>query len=283
MARRFNQRVFGGVADAFAIHNAGVVVEDHAVEQLAVRAVGKVKLLLADALAVNENLLHRHFVLCKGARFIGADNRHTAQALHRLQILDNGVFLCHFLRAQRLHNGDDGAERLGNSGDGERHGVHQRVNNRLALPVMLPHGQHKHQHADDHDDHRKPAREFVEALLQRRLFILGCIHQGGDLADFGIHGGFGNHHHRPAVGHQTAGKDHVGAVAQRHLAADSLLGFVDVKRLARQGALIDLQGVIMQDPAVGNHHIARFQNENISRNHVLGVDLNFLSVAYRLR
>ena len=279
VAGGFDQRILGRVADALAVHNGGVVVEDHAVEQLAVRRVAEVKLFLADALAVDIDFLHGHLVLGQGARLVGADDRHAAEAFHRLEILDDGVLLCHFLGAHRLHDRDDGAERLGNRRHRQCNGVHQRIDDRLALPAALPHRQHEHEGADDHDDHGKAARELVEALLQRRFLFLGAVHQGGDLADLGVHGGLRHHHQRPAVGDQTARKDHVGAVAERHLAVDHRVGFVDVGRLARQRAFVDLQRIVMDNASVGDCHVPCLEDDDVAGNDLFGVDFNFLSVA----
>ncbi len=282
VARGLDQRVFGGVADALAVHDAGIVVEDHAVEQLTVGVVGEVKLFLADTLAVDIDFLHRHLVLRQRAGLVGADDRHAAEAFDRLQILDNGVFLCHFLGAHRLYDRDDRAERLGDRRHSQRHGVHQGADDRLALPAALPHRQHEHQHADDHNDDRQLARELVQTLLQGRFLFLGGIHQRGDLADLGVHGGLGHEHHRSAVGDKAARKDHVDAVAQRCLAADGRVGFVDICRFTGQRAFVDLQRIVVQNAAVGNHHVACFENNDIPRHNIFGVDLELLSVTDHL-
>ena len=93
-----------------------------------------VKLLLADALAVDIDALNGHLVLGERAGLVGTDHRHAAEAFNRLQVLDYGVFLSHFLGAHCLNDGDDRAERLRNSRNRKRNSKHERIDNRLALP-----------------------------------------------------------------------------------------------------------------------------------------------------
>ncbi len=83
-ARGLNQRVLCRVADALAVDDAGVVVENHVVNQTAVALEPDVELFLADTLAVDVNALNGHLVLGERARLIGADNRHAAETFNRL-------------------------------------------------------------------------------------------------------------------------------------------------------------------------------------------------------
>ena len=90
----------------------------------------QIQFFRTERISVNVNLLDRHLILGQGSCLIGTDNRDAPQTLYRLQLLDDGVFLCHLLRSHGLHDGYDGTECLRNRRHGQRHGKHQRVENR---------------------------------------------------------------------------------------------------------------------------------------------------------
>ena len=83
-ARSLNQRVLCRVADALAVDDAGVVVENHVVNQAAVALEPDVKLFLADALAVDVDALNGHLVLGERTGLVRTDNRNAAEAFNRL-------------------------------------------------------------------------------------------------------------------------------------------------------------------------------------------------------
>ena len=130
-------------------------------------------------------------------------------------------------------------------------------------------GQGEHRGTDDHNHNGQLAGEVVQALLKGRFALLGLVHQGGDLAQLGIHAGGGDQHFRPAIGHQGAGKDHVLLVAQGHLVAvDAIGGLIYPLAFAGERALVDLQRVVVQDAAVGHHQVAGVQEYDIPGHHL---------------
>ena len=107
-------------------------------------------------------------------------------------------------------------------------------------------GQAEHQGADDHDDGGQLAAEVIQADLQRGLLLLGLVHQGGDLADLGVHAGAGDHHQGAAVGDQRAGEHHVLLIAQSHLSgSDDVVGLIYALALAGEGASLTLKGEVL--------------------------------------
>ncbi len=102
------------------------------------------------------------------------------------------------------------------------------------------------------------------------------------MSDFGIHARLCDEDKRSAVGHKAAREYHISAVSERSFAAEGFVVLVDVCGLARQRALVDLQRIVSDDPAVGDNQIARLENDDIACDDVFGVDFDFLSVADNL-
>ena len=274
-----DQRNLGRVADLLAVHRGGVVGQDGGLEQPVVRLICKVELLAVEQLEVGVDLLGGHLVLGQGAGFIRADNRDRTQAFHRVQVFDDGVFLCHLLGAHRQNDGDNRAERLRNGGHCQRDSEHQRVQDaHVAVDAQA-----KYNHADDHDGDGQLLAEVVHALLQRGLFLLGLVHQGRNLADLGLHAGGGDNHAGAAVGDQRPGKDHVLLVAQRDvLLIDDVADLVDALRLTGQRAFIDLQRVVLDNASVRDDQVAGLQRQDIAGDNLFGRDLDLSAVAHDL-
>ena len=140
-------------------------------------------------------------------------------------------------------------------------------------------GQGEHPHADDEDDHGQPAAELVQAFLERGLAPLSLVHEGGHLPQFGVHAGAGDHHQGPAIYHQRTGEYQVLPVPQSHLIPlNDRLGLLHPLAFAGEGALVHLQGVVVEDPAVGHHHIPRLQLHDIPGDNLNGGDDQPLAV-----
>ena len=121
-------------------------------------------------------------------------------------------------------------------------------------------GQAKDHHTDRQNDDRQFLAEVVQALLQRRLALLGLVHQRGNFADLRMHAGARHHNSGAAIRHKGTGKDHILLVAQGHfLAGDDLLGLFNALRLAGQRAFVHLEGKVLNHAPVCNHQVARFQ------------------------
>ena len=120
-----------------------------------------------------------------------------------------------------------------------------------------------------HYNNGKPARKLVEALLKRSFSLLCLVHQGGDLADFGVHSRCGDNHKCSAVGNKAAGEHHVPALSKRSLALDYVVILINVSRFTGQRAFVDLQRIVVDDPAVGNDQVACLKHDDIARYNVL--------------
>ena len=107
MLKCFKQSVLGRVAYSLSVNNTRIVVKNHIVKEMTVAFNIEVELILKNTFAVHIDFLNSHFILCERTRLIGADYRHTTKAFNSFQILDNGIFFCHFLRTHCLNNCND--------------------------------------------------------------------------------------------------------------------------------------------------------------------------------
>ena len=228
----------------------------------------------------NNKMCIRDRVLGEGAGLIGADNLDRTQALYRFQLLDDGILTGHLLSAHGQHDGDDGAEGLGDGGNRQGHSKHEGVQNRH---VAAEDGQEEDTGTDDHDDHGQLAGEVVQILLQGSFALLGLVHQGGDAAQLGVHAGGGDHHDGTAVGDQRAGEDHVLLVAQGNLLAfNGLVGLFYRFTLAGEGALVYLKRPAVQQTAVGHHKVAGLQLDDVTGDDLIAGDFQTLAVPQHL-
>ena len=115
------------VAYLAAVIHCGVAAQQGATQQGLLNGVGKIRVRRVNHGPGGIQLPHRHFVLGQCAGLVGADDRHAAQALHRLKLSDDGVLRRHFLRAEGQHDGDDGTECLRDSRHSQRHGKQEGV------------------------------------------------------------------------------------------------------------------------------------------------------------
>ena len=89
------------------------------------------------------------------------------------------------------------------------------------------------------------------------------------MAQLGVHAGTGNQHHCTAIGDQRTGEHHVLLIAQRGLARrQRVSGFFHRLGLTGQRAFVHLQGVALQQTAVGNHQVARLQVHDVAGHHL---------------
>ena len=263
-----HQGDLGGVAHRSAaghIHG-GVAGQQADLQQQLLGRIAHVGFLRLHQLAVRPDLLHGHLVLSQGAGLIRADHLHRAQAFHRLELLDDGVLTGHFLGAHGQHDGHDAAQSLGNGSNRQRHGEEQGVQQAHAAAEQR---QAEHQRTDGQDGRRQLAGEVVQALLQGGLALLGLVHQLGNVTQLGVHAGTGDQHHRAAVSDQRAGEHHVLLVSQGGLARrQSVGGLLHRLGFTGQRALVHLQGIALQQAAVGNHQVARLQVHDVAGHHL---------------
>ena len=232
-----------------------------------------------------------HLVLGEGACLVRANDLRAAQGLDGGELADDGVVLAHLGDANGEHDGHHGGQTLGDGGDGERHGDHERVENERhvveeAHAVLEP-GDHKDQGADHDANDGENLGELVELLLKRRLLVLGTREGVGDLAHLGVHARGNNHGAATAVYHGGAHVAHVLAVAERDVLAllehvEDRGDLVDRHGLAREGGLLDLHRRALDDAAVGGDGVAGLENHKVANDELGGRHGNHLAVTHDL-
>ena len=277
-----DQGHLGGVADGRAVLLVvgGVAGQQRRFQQQSLNIVGQFQIVALQQSTIGVDLLRGHFVLGQGAGFVGTDDGHAAQTFHGLQILDDGVLTGHFLGAHGQNDGDDGGQGLGDGGHGQSHGKHQGVENTHAC---AEHRQGEHQDGNGYDNNGQLGAETVQTLLQGGLALLGLVHEGGDFAQLRVHTGAGDQHRGSAIGDQGAGKHHVFLVSQRHLiGVDGVGGFVHALAFTGQGAFVDLEGKVLQNAAVGHHHVTGLQQYNVAGDHLRRGDFHAFAASQDL-
>ncbi len=100
------------------------------------------------------------------------------------------------------------------------------------------------------------------------------------MTQFGVHAGFGYDELAPAIGHDGAHVEHVGAVADRRILAlgngQRLLNWLG---LAGESGLLDLQAHVLQQAAVGGHEVAGLQDDDVAGHKIDRGDFLDLAVA----
>ena len=127
-----DQRCFRGVADLLAVRDLSIAAQNRRIQELACDGIVKLDCAVFQHDPVSKALLNSHFILCQCAGFIRTDDRNTAQALYGLQLSNNSMLPNHFLRTERQHDGHNRAERLRNSGHGQRHSEQERIHDLAA-------------------------------------------------------------------------------------------------------------------------------------------------------
>ena len=257
----------------------GVGAQRHAGQEL---LLGRGKLVLDDG----------HLVLGKGAGLVGADGLRAAKGLDGGKLADDRLALGHLGHAERKHDGHDGDQALGDSGNGERDGDHKGVEQGGRVGKNVAHAVAENVDAKDHDadnDHHdgEDAAELSELHLQRRELFLGLGQGAGDLAHLGVHAGTDHDGAAAAVHHSGTHVAHVLAVAERHVVgARGELNHVGVllcgHGLAGQGGFLDLHRGALEHAAVCRDGVARLEHDHVA-GHELGTrQVHELAVAQNL-
>ena len=110
---------FRRIADFLFPVQGGIVAQHTVPQELKLAGLVQIDFVSRNAAAVQIIILYRHLVLSQSPGFIGAYDGNTSQTFHSLQISDDGVLPGHFLGTKGEHDGDDGAESLGNSGNSQ--------------------------------------------------------------------------------------------------------------------------------------------------------------------
>ncbi len=245
LARGDDQRAFGGVAlhhpPALALHQRRVIGERCGSQQF--RDGVAMRRAFVDLLAFDREVAlgdvaaaadvdqrvgggdgaQRHLVAGQRAGLVRADHGCGAERLDRRQLADDGVGRRHPPHAEAQPHGDDGGQRLGDRGDGERHRKQEQAEHDIERERGgAEQAGREHHGADSEHDDAQPLAGAVELLLQRRRLFLGRLQQACDAADFRRHAGGDHHGAAAAIGGDRAGEQHVAAVAEPGVALDRL-------------------------------------------------------------
>ena len=189
---------------------------------------------------------------------------------------NDGVFFGHFPGAEGQHNGNDGAERLGDSGHDQGNGKEESVHH-VFMPPQHADGK---QHCTDHqNDEGELFAELIQTDLQRGLPLLRVFQQQSDLSHFGIHAGGRHQEAPPAIGDEAAGKHHVLPVPQRGFSGDLIRILFHRQAFASKGAFRALQTGTFQQTTVRTDGVSRFQYYHITGNHLPPRNLYDLTVS----
>ena len=270
---------FRGIADLVVTADGGIAAQQGRPQQRLLYRVMEIGVLRVDHPSAGIQLLDRHAVLRQRTGLIRADHGHAAQPLHRLQMADDGVFLGHFPGAEGQHNGDDGAERLGDGRYCQRDGKEEGVHHVFVPPQHADGKQHRTDHQND--DGELPA-ELIQTDLQRGFPFLRVFQQQSDLSHFSIHAGGRHQEAPPAIGDEAAGKHHVLPVPQRGFSGDLIRILFHRQAFASKGAFRTLQTGTFQQTTIRADGISRFQYNHITGNYLSPRDLYDLAVPQHL-
>ena len=142
-----------------------------------------------------------HPVLGDGAGFIRTDHGGTAQGLHGVEPVHQGVCPEHPVHRQGKGDGDGGRQSLGNGGNGNGDAGQEHIKHRLSPQHACPEHDEAHRKADD----RNGFPQLPQTLLEGGSAGLDLAQHGGDLPHLGGCTG-GDHHCLPgALGDAGAG------------------------------------------------------------------------------
>jgi hypothetical protein len=279
LGRQDHQGSLGGVADAGAVADDGVVGQRHRHHERLDRqldvaghvqdAPGRRVALAVDAVAVarHHELAGRHLVQGQRAGLVGADRGRGPQGLDRAQALDDGALLGQLAGADRQQVGHHGRQARGDGGDGEGDADEEEVVEVLATRKAEHDDQHQRGGRHDRDEHG----ELVELAGERRLLLLDPAEHPGDVPDLAGHAGGGHDHLAPAPGDLGVHVGHVEAVAERDVdARHGVEALGDRRALPGEARLLDLQRRRHQQPAVGRNLVAGLEAHDVARHQVLG-------------
>ena len=276
-----DERALGRLAHGLAqlLVPLSIGAQGHASQEL---LLGRGKLVLDDG----------HLVLGKGAGLVRADSLRAAEGLDSGKLANDRLALGHLGHAERKHDGHDGDQALGDSGDGKRDGDHKGVEQGGRVGEDIAHAVAENIDAKDHDadnDHHdgEDAAELGELNLQRRELFLGLGQSAGDLAHLGVHASADHDGTATAIHHGGTHVAHIFAVAERHVVgARGKLNDVGMllygHGLAGKGGLLDLHRGALEHAAVGRDGVARLEHDHVAGHELGARQVHELAVAQDL-
>ena len=280
------QRTLGGIADDLAVDELGVVGDQEGQDRLLDRvgvAGGVLDVAVeavahpGDRVAVRgvDHLDDRDLVQRERARLVRVDRRGRAQGLDGGEALHDGALRRERRRPVREDDLQDGGHGHRHGGQGQRDGRREDDLGRVA--TRDPEGEH------DRDRQargaRDPQRQRVQLRGQRSLQRGRRLQHPGDVPHLGVGTRPGDDHHAASVRDGGVHERHVRLVADARLrvAGDDLGALRRGNALTGQPGLVDLQGRGLDDPPVGAHVVTRGEQDDVTDDHLVGVDLDLRS------
>ncbi len=179
-----------------------------------------------------------HFIHRQGAGFIRTDDRHGPERFNGGQLANNGPLPRHRLHAERKNNGDNRRQAF-------RYGGNRQANQRehqLAERHIAQHqAEDKQRGHHGEDQHKDGFTELVHLHQQRRAVFLNAGHHLVNVPQLGIRTRGDRHADAAAHADGGAGKQQVGAIAQRKLAFERVGMLVHHGGFTRQDSLFNPQ------------------------------------------
>ena len=174
--------------------------------------------------------------------------------------------MAHPLGPERERQGEHRRETFGDGGDRDRDGEQQRFVE--AVDALDADAGDSEYHGERGDPACDPMPEVLQAALERGAFGLDCAEHRRDAT----HRRFG-----PGAGDLDPGQTAHGERAREDVLAG---GSLDRHRLAGQDRLVDLQGLLTVQDAVGGNAITGLDPDQIAGNQHRGVELVEVVVAH---
>ena len=268
-ARGNEQRPFRGVAHK--AHRAALFVQIGGAVDAVVFQHGKAAKRGNVAIRpVRIHVHHGHAVFGQRARFIRTDDVDTADGLAGDHLFDERVLLCHFRYVDGQRDRHNGGKPLGHRRDHEDDALDEGIADVLERYGFVYEDVHelddeyerRANRTDDGDD----LAELAHLLLQGRLPVSAALNLARDQPEFGIVAHARYDHFARAARDEAAGKDHVRPLGDGDVARKPGGGVLFHRHtFAREGRFVACERNALDEPAVGDHFVARFKVHDIAR------------------
>ena len=214
------QGPFRGIADHFAIPDAGIDTQDCRQQDMT-QAAAAFEIAIGttafpanrEAAAMTVERPGAHLVERQRSCLVGADDGGAAQRLDGGELPGDGVASGHAMHAERQRHGHHCRQAFRDGGNGQCDGCHGSLCQRVAAHQA----ENEHQRDDSTGNHRQPLAEIVDLPLQRRLALGGVGQQAGNFAHLGVHAGGGDDGLQPTMRDHGVHEHHVVPFRQHRL------------------------------------------------------------------
>ena len=192
-----------------------------------------------------------------------------------MQSLHDRVLLRHLRNADGECHRDNRGQTLGDGRDRQRHRTDGRFGKGLSLEKL----QGEDQHGRAAGDQRQALAQTVELPLEGRARRIGFVEQIGDATHFGLHARRTDQDFGTTTDDRGVHEHHSVTIAEGRVGRRKRLGvFVDRHGLAGQRCLVDGEIGGEEQPTIGGNAIARFQENDIAGDQILGHAFDDLAV-----